>query len=538
MYVGGLEAVDRSTSTSLLAERASLTLVRPSPDHVGHGETSARAASGAARTRQPSGAGDAVVATASPRRRRLSAVQIVTIDFVTAGLGVALAFVLRFGDVQASPHALLADLLVAGLLPPAWIGVAALNRAYDPRFLGVGTTEFGRVVRTFLHLSVLTAFVSYAAGLDVARGFLFLALPLVLLLSCGARYVARLRLCRLRRAGEAMSRVLVVGRAASVRALAESMDRDRSAGLRVVAACLPAAEAADPRVASRLAAAGIVVLGDLESVRDGVDAVGARSVAVVAGDVGTELLRAISWELEGSDADLIVSSGLTEVAGPRVHVQTVAGLPLLRIDQPEFVGFRRALKSGFDRAAATLALLVLSPLLLAVALVVRLTSRGPALYRQTRVGLNGARFSMIKFRSMRVGADAEVAELAAQNEATDGLLFKIRADPRVTRVGRVLRRFSLDELPQLLNVVGGSMSLVGPRPPLPSEVEQYSDDVQRRLLVKPGLTGLWQVSGRSDLSWEESVRLDLHYVENWSLGLDLVVLLKTARAVVSASGAY
>ncbi|MBN9621324.1 MAG: sugar transferase, partial [Actinobacteria bacterium] len=439
----------------------------------------------------------------------------VAIDLFAAGFGVAIAFVLRFGDVRASTDSLFADLLVGGLLPLAWTGVAALNRAYDSRFLGVGTTEFGRVFRTFLHLTVLTAFVSYVGGLDVARGFLLMALPLTLMFSWIGRYGARLRLRRMRRAGLAVNRVLVVGRAASVRALAESMARDSSAGLHVAAACLPATEVGDRRLVRRLAESGVTVLGDFDSVRDGVDTVGARSVAVVAGDVGTDRLRSISWELERSDADLIASSGLTEVVGQMVHVQTVAGLPLLRVDQPEFVGFRRALKGCFDRTVATLALIVLSPLLLGIGLLVRLTSRGPALYRQTRVGLNGATFSMVKFRSMRVGADAEVAALAASNANADGLLFKVRADPRVTRVGRVLRRFSLDELPQLLNVLGGSMSLVGPRPPLPSEVEHYADDVSRRLLVKPGLTGLWQVSGRSDLSWEESVRLDLHYVENW-----------------------
>jgi exopolysaccharide biosynthesis polyprenyl glycosylphosphotransferase len=196
------------------------------------------------------------------------------------------------------------------------------------------------------------------------------------------------------------------------------------------------------------------------------------------------------------------------------------------------------LKGTFDRVVAALALLCLSPLIITIAALVRFTSKGPAFYKQVRVGKDGKTFRMVKFRSMHVGADAQVAELAAHNDMADGVLFKIRDDPRVTRVGRWLRKFSLDELPQLFNIVGGTMSLVGPRPPLPSEVALYEGGVHRRLLVKPGLTGLWQVSGRSDLSWEESVRLDLHYVENWSLGLDLLLLLKTARAVFRATGAY
>jgi exopolysaccharide biosynthesis polyprenyl glycosylphosphotransferase len=198
---------------------------------------------------------------------------------------------------------------------------------------------------------------------------------------------------------------------------------------------------------------------------------------------------------------------------------------------------RQAVKAVFDRVAAALLLLVLSPLLVGVGLMVRLSSPGPALFRQTRVGRNGRTFRMVKFRSMVIDAEDRLDELAAANE-TDGPLFKMRSDPRVTRVGQVLRRFSIDELPQLLNVLSGSMSLVGPRPPLPSEVATYGDDVWERLRVKPGITGLWQVSGRSDLSWEESVRLDLHYVNSWSLWLDLVVLCKTARAVVRAHGAY
>jgi exopolysaccharide biosynthesis polyprenyl glycosylphosphotransferase len=196
------------------------------------------------------------------------------------------------------------------------------------------------------------------------------------------------------------------------------------------------------------------------------------------------------------------------------------------------------LKTAFDRITASVALLLLSPVLLGVALLVRKDSAGPAFFRQTRVGKDGKSFTMIKFRSMYTDAEARLAELQQQNQNADGLLFKMRDDPRVTRIGRVLRRYSLDELPQLVNVLNGSMSLVGPRPPLPREVANYGDAVRRRLLVKPGLTGLWQVSGRSDLSWEDSVRLDLRYVENWSLTMDLQVLWKTCRAVLGGSGAY
>jgi exopolysaccharide biosynthesis polyprenyl glycosylphosphotransferase len=220
-----------------------------------------------------------------------------------------------------------------------------------------------------------------------------------------------------------------------------------------------------------------------------------------------------------------------------VHGQSVGGTPVLRLDSPRFAGVRLAVKTAFDRTVAGVALILLAPLLLTLGLLVRCTSRGPALYFQERVGRNGVRFRMVKFRSMYTGAHERVSELIDRN-AADGPLFKMKDDPRVTSVGKWLRKFSLDELPQLLNVLTGSMSLVGPRPPLPSEVETYEGDVHRRLLVKPGLTGLWQVSGRSDLSWEDSVRLDLHYVENWSLAMDLRLLFRTAGVVLKAKGAY
>jgi exopolysaccharide biosynthesis polyprenyl glycosylphosphotransferase len=226
-----------------------------------------------------------------------------------------------------------------------------------------------------------------------------------------------------------------------------------------------------------------------------------------------------------------------EVAGPRLHIRPFEGLPLLAVEQPRFEGWQRMVKTGVDRCLALTALVVLAPVLLGIAVAVRMSGPGPVLFRQERVGINGRSFTMLKFRSMVVDADGQVEQLR-QGNISDGLLFKLREDPRVTSVGRWLRRLSLDELPQLLNVVGGSMSLVGPRPPLPREVARYDASVSRRLLVKPGLTGLWQISGRSDLPWEEAVRLDLRYVENWSLALDTKILWKTFAAVLSSSGAY
>jgi len=234
---------------------------------------------------------------------------------------------------------------------------------------------------------------------------------------------------------------------------------------------------------------------------------------------------------------MLLAPAVTEVAGTRLRIRPVAGLPLMHMERPELAGVRRLGKDVTDRAAATLGLLFLAPVLLTIAVAVKLTSPGPVFFRQERIGRDGEPFTMLKFRSMVPGADHLVETLASASDG-NGVLFKKKHDPRVTRVGRVLRRYSLDELPQLLNVLRGEMSLVGPRPPLQREVEKYGYDMRRRFLVKPGLTGLWQVSGRSDLSWDDSVRIDVRYVENWSLTFDFMILWKTVGAVLRGSGAY
>jgi exopolysaccharide biosynthesis polyprenyl glycosylphosphotransferase len=283
---------------------------------------------------------------------------------------------------------------------------------------------------------------------------------------------------------------------------------------------------------------GVPVVGGLHDLARHVRRGRYRIVAVTADAYWTpSRLRQLAWDLEGSDAEMVVAPVLMEVAGPRVHVTGVLGMPMLRVAAPVFTGTRRLVKEIVDRLGAAFLLLVLSPLLLVIGAAVLIDSRGGVFYTQRRVGRDGREFTMVKFRTMVRDAHALREQLLAANEGA-GPLFKLRSDPRVTRVGAVLRRWSLDEVPQLCNVLAGSMSLVGPRPPLPDETARYGPDVRRRLLVKPGLTGLWQVSGRSDLSWDEAVRLDLRYVEDWSLALDAVILWKTARAVFSGDGAY
>ena len=415
--------------------------------------------------------------------------------------------------------------------PFVWLLSCAATRSYELRFLGTGSEEFKRVFDAGIRLLASVAVVCLAVKIDVARLYVVIIFPLAVVLTLLMRYAARHVLHRLRNEGRCLHRVVVVGRERSCAELVRQLKREPYAGFSVVGACIDRSQTDTLE--------GVPVVGTSSTVIQALKDTDADTVAVGAwSDFNQADLRRLSWELEGSGIALVVAPSLTDIAGPRIHIRPVAGLPLLHIEQPEFSGGRRLLKGSGDRLVAVLALLFASPVLLMLTLSVALTSRGGALFRQTRAGVDGRTFTMYKFRSMYRNAEERLAGLSELNVNADGLLFKMRDDPRVTKVGKWLRRFSLDELPQLLNVVRGDMSLVGPRPPLPREVAQYGADVRRRLLVRPGLTGLWQISGRSDLSWEESVRLDLHYVENWSLALDAMIIWKTVFAVLRRRGAY
>ncbi len=458
---------------------------------------------------------------------------VAAIDFFAILIATMIAFSVRILDggptVSPGRYFLLTVGLVAG-----WMFSMAVSRAYEARFLGIGSDEFKRVFNAGVRLMVAIATVSYAAQSVVGRRYVLIALPLAIVLDLLARYGARRILARLRTRDRCLHRVIVVGTKESANDLIRTTERAPYAGMRVVGACLDR-----PQRASNVLAGNVPVLGDLNAILTAVRTLNASTVAVTScAEMNGPALRRLSWALEGTDVDIVVAPALTDIAGPRIHIRPVAGLPLLHIEEPELSGGRRLVKAMFDRTVGLLAVLALLPALLFIGIAVRLTSPGPALFRQTRIGRGGQPFTIYKFRSMHVDAETRLQALLEYNERSEGVLFKIRRDPRVTGIGTVLRRYSLDELPQLLNIVKGDMSLVGPRPPLPSEVEQYEIDVHRRLLVKPGLTGLWQVSGRSDLSWDEAVRLDLHYVENWSLILDFMILWRTVAAVVKGRGAY
>ncbi len=463
-------------------------------------------------------------------------------DTLAVGASVLLAYLLRFHFVEATSPAL-SSIVVALVLVPLWIGVLAFFRAYEPRFLGVGSEEYDRVLRAALLVLAVVATTSWALKLDVARGFVVIALPTAMLLTLAWRYAARQRLHHQRAHGKRQQSVLVGGHLAGVLAMLGHMARSTHHGMVITAVCLPrprgAAGHAAPQTPLELQRLGIEVVGYLDEVAAAAAEHDVDAVAVLPSpELDGPALRSLGWDLESTRAELLVAPAITEVIGPRVAIRPVCGVPLMHLHRPEHTGGRQLAKSVVDRCAAAAGLLVLSPVLVAIAIAIRLDSPGPALFRQERVGKHGERFTMFKFRSMSDRADEKVIDLRDGADAGNGMLFKMRVDPRVTRVGKVLRAYSLDELPQLINVLFGSMSLVGPRPPLQREVDRYGYDVHRRLLVKPGLTGLWQVNGRSDLSWDESVRLDLRYVENWSFAFDFMILWKTARAVLARSGAY
>lgn len=408
-----------------------------------------------------------------------------------------------------------------------------LSGAYDARFIGTGSDEFRKVLNAGVSLTAGLAIFSYAINNELSRIYLVIAVPGVTMLDLVARLCLRKWLHRQRMAGRYSHTVVAVGHEPGVADLIRELGRDKYHGMRVAGVCV-----AEP--GEREDVAGVPVLGGLDDIALAVKRCAADTVAVTAcPEIDAVRLRGIAWELEKTGTDLCVAPSLLDVAGPRTTVRPTAGLTLLHVDHPQLSGARQVVKAIFDRVMAGFALVLLSPLFLALAAAIKANDKGPALFIQTRVGKDGRTFRIYKFRTMVVDAEQRRAQLQASNDhGDDHVLFKLRRDPRVTPIGARLRKWSIDELPQLVNVLIGDMSLVGPRPALPAEADRYADHVRRRLVVKPGLTGLWQVNGRSDLSWEESVRLDLRYVENWSFALDLQILWKTISVIMRGTGAY
>ncbi|WP_308289255.1 sugar transferase [Microbacterium trichothecenolyticum] len=417
----------------------------------------------------------------------------------------------------------------SAVLVIAWMWALSLIDSRDHRIIGTGSTEYVRVARSSFTFFGAIAILAFLFRVDVARGYLLIALPLGIFMLLLERWLWRQWLIAQRWLGQYAAKVLLVGSEESVAAIARELHRSPNAGYQVVGACIPTGKVADV-----IPGTSVPVMGSVDSVDRAIAATGADTVAVTStDDLPPMKVKQISWALEAGRQHLVLAPSIVDIAGPRIHTRPVAGLPLIHVETPKFSRGERFLKRSFDIICSSILIVLLAPVLVVVGAAVKVTSPGPLLFSHERVGRDGHTFRMHKFRSMRVGADSELAALLKEQGTSAKPLFKIHNDPRITPIGRIIRKFSLDELPQLFNVLGGSMSLVGPRPQVAAEVALYSDAARRRLLARPGITGLWQVSGRSTLDWDETVRLDLYYVENWSLLGDVGILFKTVRAVIA-----
>nr|WP_326845060.1 sugar transferase [Microbacterium gorillae] len=417
-----------------------------------------------------------------------------------------------------------------------WVFALAALRTRDASLFGAGPGEYRRVLHATGAAFGTLAVLAVLLQLSGMRAQILLTLPLGTLALLLGRWLSRRWLVRQRQFGHFVSRTIVLGDRSDVEYVLDTLERTGQLGYLVVGTALTDSSSAPIVVRGRR----YPVLGTIASAATAAAQLSADTIIVASQPHDDpDFVKRLGWQLEGTAAQLVLSSRLTDVAGPRISLLPVDGLPLIQVKIPTFDGAQYALKRALDVVVSALALLVIAIISVPIAIAIAVDSRGPVFFRQERVGRDGRTFMMLKFRTMRVGSEAELQALVAQNEGA-GPLFKLREDPRVTRVGRFLRRLSLDELPQFWNVLVGDMSIVGPRPPLIREVDAYEAAVHRRLFIKPGITGPWQIGGRSDLSWDESVRLDLRYVENWSIVNDVIIMWRTARMMVSpqAQGAY
>lgn len=463
------------------------------------------------------------------RRLRLS-------DSVTVVLACTVASVSAL--LATTPHVLIQDpwLLLRVPLSTAlvWLLFLSLFSSREPSIMGHGSAEYRRVAHA-TGMAFGTLAIAYVLfGWDGIRTQLFLALPVGSLALLITRWAARKALIAERDRGRFVSRAVVVGSRDDVEYVVSSFGSSSRLGYQIVGTVLSDVEDATVEICSR----SYPSVYGARSAASAASALHADTI-IVAGQPHDDsaYIKHLAWELEGTASELVLCSRLADVAGPRMSLRPIEGMPLIHVRIPRFDGGAYVVKRALDIIASTLALVAFAPFAALIALAILIDDGGPVFFQQNRVGRDGREFPMLKFRSMRTSAENELQALLTENEGA-GPLFKLRHDPRITRVGAVLRKYSLDEIPQFWNVLRGDMSVVGPRPPLPSEVTAYDGTVFRRLYIKPGITGPWQVGGRSDLSWDESVRLDLRYVENWSVIGDLQIMWRTAKVMIHPEGAY
>ena len=478
----------------------------------------------------------------APRRQRRAYVVVAlvacdAIAILCAGLFATWA---KFGGITApvmfeNAPTTVAFWQIAVVIVPLWVMFLAIAQLYDLDSVTWGLSVSGRVTRA-LSLGVVALILgTYLAKLPgLSRAWVLLTWTSAIILVLLARGAVMLIVTWARQSGRLLVPTLVVGSNAEAADILRVLRADRTAG-RVPVACLASSQA--EQLGMDFVAGDVPIIGTARDLASVMDTEHIDVVVIASSAFEHDVVARMIAELRTADADVHISSGLFEVLTSRVIVTEVAGVPLITVKGISLSKGNVLAKRIFDLAVALLVVLIGLPIWLVIAAAVKLSSKGPILYTQERMGLHGRKFGMYKFRSMYVDADTRLSDVLSANEAT-GPLFKMKDDPRVTSVGRWLRKFSLDEFPQILNVIKGEMSLVGPRPPLEREVSGYSLHDWRRLEVVPGMTGLWQVSGRSSLTFDEMVRLDLFYIENWSVSLDITLIFRTIPAVLFARGAY
>ncbi len=468
--------------------------------------------------------------------RRLTR-SIMAADLVVLAVAIGLAHVLRYRTLSAPDVDDFGYRVLSLVLFATWFSALVTFRTHDPKVLDAGSRQYQAVARASFAVFGWLAIATLMFKWNPSRGFIIMAFAFGISFLFVERRLWRTWVNRSRRQGRYLSKVLVIGGVRSAKTMTLRFSEDAGSGFRVAGVWVPDRVAA-PDERFHVGETAVPVMGTESDLGE---ALGCDSVdTVVVTDtehLGHDGMRELAWALEDRDVNLLVAPNVVDVAGPRIHLEAHGNMPLIYLSGPSYSRARTVRRALFDRTFAGMVLLASSPVWLAAMLAIKLTSRGPVFYRSERIGTHGVPFQMLKLRTMVHGADQQREELEHHNEGA-GPLFKLRDDPRVTRVGRILRRYSIDEIPQFFNVLRGDMSVVGPRPPLRAEVDLYDEHTHRRLLVKQGVTGLWQVSGRSDLSWEDSVRLDLDYVENWTMLRDMQIIIRTARAVLASKGAY
>jgi exopolysaccharide biosynthesis polyprenyl glycosylphosphotransferase len=427
---------------------------------------------------------------------------------------------------------------VSVVLAAMWIVALALVNSRSHQVLGRGMEEYRRVVFATFLLFGAASIAAILLGLNLfARGYLAVACPLGLVGLLATRYMWHTLDKRMRVNGTLKTRVLVAGTQQSAREIAATFANQRDRGFEVVGLCTPEGPIANGETVEVMGRQ-VPVVGVDTAIVNAVKITGADTVALSATNhLGPVETRRLVWDLESLGVEMIVTAGLFDAVDSRLSCQPMGGMAVVHVGKPQYDRANSWGKRAYDVFFASLALIVASPMLLAAAIAVKLSSRGPVFYLAERIGMDGKTFKMIKFRSMYVGADAQIAEMM-DSSGEELMYFKVKDDPRITPVGKWLRKFSIDEMPQFINVLKGEMSIVGPRPQVAREVETYDDLIGTRLFVRPGVTGLWQVSGRNDLSIEDSKRLDMTYVENWSMALDVQICFRTAQVVLTGRGAY